>query len=42
MSKAVATALSALTVLDLDGNPVPVGSLWHDRTRVLIWLRHYG
>lgn len=38
----ITTALAQLTVLDLSGTPVRVGSLWADQTRVLVWLRHFG
>ncbi len=38
----VADALASTEVLDLDGNPVPLGSLWAENTAVLVWLRHYG
>lgn len=38
----VADALAATEVLDLDGEPVPLGSLWATDTAVLVWLRHYG
>jgi hypothetical protein len=38
----VAHALAPLTVLDLTGTPVVLGSLWAERSRVLVWLRHFG
>jgi hypothetical protein len=34
--------LAALTVLDLDGAAVPLGSLWAEHPVVLVFLRHYG
>jgi peroxiredoxin len=34
--------LAAMTVLDAAGKPVEVGSLWRDRTAVLVFLRHFG
>ncbi len=34
--------LAPLTVLTLDGVPVPVGSAWADAPAVLVWLRHFG
>jgi hypothetical protein len=34
--------LAPLTVLDLDGAAVPLGSLWAERGVVFVWLRHYG
>ena len=38
----VAAALAPLTVLDPAAQPAVVGTLWADRPRVLIWLRHFG
>ncbi len=38
----VTEALATTEVLDLDGNPVKLGTLWADGTAVLVWLRHYG
>jgi len=38
----VIEALSAVSVLALDGRAVPVPDLWRERTAVLVWLRHYG
>jgi hypothetical protein len=38
----VANALAPLTVLDLAGAPVVLGSLWAAQPRVLVWLRHFG
>jgi len=35
-------ALAAAEVLDLDGNPVALGTLWAEQPVVLVWLRHYG
>lgn len=34
--------LAKLTVLDEQGNPVELGTLWRDRTAVLVFLRHFG
>jgi hypothetical protein len=34
--------LAALTVSDLKGQPVRVGSLWAERPVVLAWVRHFG
>jgi hypothetical protein len=31
-----------LTVLDLDGKPVTLGSLYADSAVVLVFLRHFG
>lgn len=35
-------ALAPLTVLDLDGRAVPVGSFWADGPVLLVYIRHYG
>ena len=35
-------ALASTEVLDLEGKPVALGTLWIDRPAVLVWLRHYG
>ncbi len=37
-----ARALSRVTVLDVEGREVALGSLWRDRPAVTVWLRHYG
>jgi hypothetical protein len=37
-----ASGLADLTVKDLDGSDVRLGSLWEDGPAVLVWLRHYG
>lgn len=34
--------LDDVTVLDLDGNSVPLASLWADRPVVLAFIRHFG
>jgi hypothetical protein len=34
--------IAALTVLDMEGRPVPLRSLWTDRPAVLVFLRHFG
>ena len=34
--------LAALTVLDMEGKAVLLGSLWADRPAVLVFLRHFG
>lgn len=38
----VADRLAPLTVLDLDGRAVPMGTLWKDRPVLLVYIRHYG
>ena len=34
--------LAKLTVLDADGRTIVLGSLWQDRTAILVFLRHFG
>jgi len=31
-----------VTILTLDGESVPLASLWADGPVVVVWLRHYG
>ncbi len=38
----VVQELSTIEVLDLDGSPVRLGSVWQDQTVVLVFIRHYG
>jgi hypothetical protein len=38
----VADRLRDVSVLDLEGRPVRLGSLWEERTLVLVFVRHYG
>ena len=42
MSTATDHDLDTVTVLDLDGSPVPVSQLWTDGPALVVWLRHYG
>ncbi len=34
--------LAALKVLDADGQPVALGSVWGQRPTVLLFIRHFG
>jgi hypothetical protein len=34
--------LATISVQDVHGQPVPLGSLWRDRTAVLVFVRHFG
>jgi hypothetical protein len=34
--------LAKLTVLDESGSAVELGTLWRDRTAVLVFIRHFG
>ena len=38
----LASDLAALTVQDESGKPVELGTLWRDRTAVLVFVRHFG
>lgn len=35
-------ATGALPVLDLEGTPRPLASLWEARPAVLVFVRHFG
>jgi hypothetical protein len=37
-----ANAIADIELLDVEGEPVRLGSLWEDGPAVLVWLRHYG
>jgi hypothetical protein len=34
--------LAKLTVLDESGSPIELGTLWRDRTAILVFIRHFG
>ena len=34
--------LATMTVLDPSGATVQLGTLWRDRTAVLVFVRHFG
>jgi hypothetical protein len=36
------SAIVDVELLDVQGEPVRLGSLWEDGPAVLVWLRHYG
>lgn len=38
----LAAALAPLTLPDVDGKPVQLGTLWAERPAVVIFLRHWG
>jgi hypothetical protein len=38
----VADRLRDLSVLDLEGRPVRLGTFWEERAVVLVFVRHYG
>jgi hypothetical protein len=35
-------AIDDIELLDTQGEPVRLGSLWEDGPAVVVWLRHYG
>lgn len=41
-ASATSAAIADIQLLDADGNPVRLGSLWDDGPAVIVWLRHYG
>jgi len=42
MSESFSSKLAAITLPDLDGKTVRLGSLWNDHPAVVVFLRHYG
>jgi len=42
MGSSLAAALSTITLPDVDGREVRLGSLWESGPAVLVFLRHYG
>ncbi|MFH2005339.1 MAG: hypothetical protein ABI333_02015 [bacterium] len=38
----IAEKLSDIEVLDLEGKPIKLGTVWQGRTTVLVFIRHYG
>lgn len=36
------TAIENIELLDTEGQPRRLGSLWEEGPAVLVWLRHYG
>lgn len=42
MTPNVADRLETVTVLDLEGETVALGSLWAEAPRVLVFVRHFG
>jgi hypothetical protein len=42
MSSNTSAALSNSEVLDLEGRPVKLGTLWAERPVVIAFLRHFG
>ena len=42
MNDSLSARLASITLPDVDGKPVRLGSLWADRPAVVVFLRHYG
>ena len=38
----LAASLAPITLPDVDGKPVQLGSLWTDKPAVVVFLRHWG
>ena len=38
----LAASLAPITLPDVDGKPVQLGSLWADKPAVVVFLRHWG
>ncbi|HMF89789.1 MAG TPA: hypothetical protein VKL40_04030 [Candidatus Angelobacter sp.] len=42
MAETYASKLAGITLSDLDGRPVQLGSLWAGGLTAVVFLRHYG
>jgi len=42
MAATYSSKLAQLTLPDVNGKPVRLGSLWADSLAVVVFLRHYG
>jgi hypothetical protein len=42
MAESYSSKLADITLPDLDGKMVRLGSLWTDHPAVVVFLRHYG
>jgi hypothetical protein len=42
MADSFSSKLAGLSLPDVDGNPVRLGTLWADAPAVVVFLRHYG
>ena len=36
------TSLDTITLFNSDGEPVPLGSVWANRSVVMVFVRHFG
>ncbi len=42
MNTTLSAALAKVTLPDTEGQQVELGSLWHEKPTILVFLRHYG
>jgi len=42
MAESYSSKLAGLTLPDVDGKPVRLGTLWAESPAVVVFLRHYG
>ncbi len=42
MADTYSSRLAQITLPDVDGKPVRLGSLWAESPAVVVFLRHYG
>ncbi|MGH9566398.1 MAG: hypothetical protein ACRD4F_04740 [Candidatus Angelobacter sp.] len=42
MTESLSSRLAGITLHDVDGRPVQLGSLWAAAPAVVVFLRHYG
>lgn len=42
MAESFSSKLANITLPDVDGRPVRLGSLWNEWPAVVVFLRHYG
>jgi hypothetical protein len=42
MADSLSSKLAGISLPDVDGNPVRMGSLWAEGPAVIVFLRHYG
>lgn len=42
MSESLSSKLAGISLPDVDGKPVNLGSLWADGPAAVVFLRHYG
>jgi hypothetical protein len=38
----ISTRLAGIELSSWDGTKAPLGTTWHDRTVVLVFIRHFG